>query len=230
MASGAGSKIAVYSLSDLKNTTDDALPNYLNSLKFKQSHYLSDVRLALGYSAVAIAGGTFYFDYTLGFEKTKGYTLWAVILYFILNSVFTYWIWAVERGTVYVGEWRGTQVKLQSHVKKHTPVYDLAVQYKPPKASSKAGSEWKRVETSAPFNTWFSADGAFVAKRFQQWLATEIPVIGQADPASAGKASNESSSVDVQLNALRATELAGLDAAAHGDKSKKSNKKGRSPR
>ena len=29
---------------------------------------------------------------------------------------------------------------------------------------------------------WFTADGYFVAKPFQQWLASEVPVIGQADP------------------------------------------------
>lgn len=29
---------------------------------------------------------------------------------------------------------------------------------------------------------WFTADGYFVAKPFQQWLASEIPVVGAADP------------------------------------------------
>lgn len=95
---------------DLKNTTDDALPNYLTSLKFKQSHFLTDVRLALGYSAVIISAITFYFDYKLGWDETKSYTLWAVLAYFALNSSLTYWIWAVERGTVFVGERNGTQV------------------------------------------------------------------------------------------------------------------------
>lgn len=89
---------------DLKNTTDDALPNYLTSLKFKQSHFLTDVRLTLGYSAVAIAGITFYFDYMHGWDKTKVGTLWAVIAYFILNGALTYWIWGVEKGKIFTGE------------------------------------------------------------------------------------------------------------------------------
>ncbi len=97
---------------DLKNTTDDALPNYLTSLSFKQSQLLTDVRLALGYTTVAIAAVTFYFDYTLGFETTKGWTLIAVIAYFLLNGALTYWIWAVEKGTIFVGELNGTQVRL----------------------------------------------------------------------------------------------------------------------
>ena len=88
---------------DLKNSTDDALPNYLTSLKFKQSHMLTDIRLGLGYTAVVISAITFYFDYKLGWEKTKDYTFWAVILYFILNSALTLWIWGVERGVIFNG-------------------------------------------------------------------------------------------------------------------------------
>ncbi len=116
----AATKIAVYSIpgkvaddchfstilnwTDLKNTTDDALPNYLTSLKFKQSHFLTDVRLALGYSAVIIAATTFYADYKLGWDKTKYWTFWAVLVYFTLNGVLTFWIWGVEKGKVFTGE------------------------------------------------------------------------------------------------------------------------------
>ena len=118
----ATSKIAVYSLSgrlspifsknstntrfitDLKNTTDDALPNYLTSLKFKQSHVLTDVRLALSSTAVIIAAITFYADYKLGWDSTKQGTFWAVIVYFILNGALTFWIWGVEKGKIFNGE------------------------------------------------------------------------------------------------------------------------------
>ena len=89
--------------SELKNTTDDALPNYLNSLKFTQSHFLVDTRLAIGYTAVIIAAVTFYADWKLGWEATKFYTFYAVIAYFILNSVLTIWIWGIEKGKIYVG-------------------------------------------------------------------------------------------------------------------------------
>ncbi|KAA6409981.1 MAG: microsomal signal peptidase subunit [Lasallia pustulata] len=172
-------KIAVYSLPDLKNTTDDALPNYLTSLKFKQSHFLTDVRLALGYTAVIVSAITFYCDYQLGWDATKAYTLWAVLAYFALNSALTYWIWAVERGTVFVGERQGTQVSISSSVTKHTPIYKLSVRYLD---SSTPGNSWQTLDVSAPFTNWFSADGYFVAKPFQEWLAAEIPPVGKADP------------------------------------------------
>lgn len=39
-------------------------------------------------------------------------------------------------------------------------------------------------EISCPFTRWFDSDGYFVAKPFQQWLAGEIAIIGEADPKS----------------------------------------------
>jgi len=89
---------------DLKNTTDDALPNYLHSLRFKQVHTQTDIRLALGYAAVAIAGALFAFDWKFGWEASKPYTAPAVAAYLILNSAFSYWLWFVEKGVVYEGE------------------------------------------------------------------------------------------------------------------------------
>lgn len=97
-------KIAVYSVPDLKNTTDDALPNYLTSLKFKPNYQLQDIKLVLGYTAVAISAALFYADWKLGWDKTKPYTLPAVVLYFLLNGIFTYWIFYVEKGAIFVGE------------------------------------------------------------------------------------------------------------------------------
>lgn len=191
---------------DLKNSTDDALPNYLTSLRFQQSHSLTDVRLALGYSAVVIAGITFYFDYTLGWDETKQYTLWAVVAYFILNGALTLWIFLVEKGKIFHGSsktgalvcWttsmkRGEaafidtveQLTMVSSVTKHTPIYKLTVRWTNPETSDT--SIWQTREISAPFTTWFSTDGHFIAKPFQQWLAAEVPVIGEADEAHASK-------------------------------------------
>ncbi|KAL8670991.1 MAG: hypothetical protein Q9168_004483 [Polycauliona sp. 1 TL-2023] len=178
----AAPKISVYSLSDLKNTTDDALPNYLTSLKFKQSHFLADVRLALGYSAVAIAGAIFYADYKLGWDATKYWTLWAVSAYFILNGALTYWIWGVEKGKIFTGEIGDTLVSIASSVTKHKPIYNLQVRYE------KLGEEPKKLKISAPFTRWFDSDGYFVATPFQQWLATEIPAVGEADPKKVDRA------------------------------------------
>jgi hypothetical protein len=98
---------------DLKNATDDALAPYLSSLPkpytFKQSHSLTNIRLALGYTAVIIAAVTFYADWKLGWDATKGYTTVACVVYFILNTLLTYHIWRVEAGRVFVGLQEGGQ-------------------------------------------------------------------------------------------------------------------------
>lgn len=89
---------------ELKNTTDDAIPNYLNSLKFTQSHFYTDVRLGLGYSAFVLAAACFAWDYQFGFDDTKTYTAVAVVVYGILSYALTYWVSDVEKGNVYTGK------------------------------------------------------------------------------------------------------------------------------
>ncbi len=105
----ADTKISPYSLNDLKNSTDDALGNYLRSLNFKQDNSKLDFRLAVGYVAVVIAAVTFVADYKLGWDATKFGTAFAVAAYAILNGVYTYWMWAVEKGVVFEGARQGGQ-------------------------------------------------------------------------------------------------------------------------
>jgi len=97
-------------LPDLKNTTDDALPNYLKSIGFIQSHVLTDIRLGLGYLAVLLSAATFYLDYTTTWSENKTVTLYAVIVYFTLNSALTLWIWGIEKGKIYTGSKEETLV------------------------------------------------------------------------------------------------------------------------
>lgn len=51
--------------------------------------------------------------------------------------------------------------------------------------------DWETLEIEAPFTRWFTADGEFVAKPFQQWLASAVPVIGKADLASTRKKTDQ---------------------------------------
>ncbi|KAL1603652.1 hypothetical protein SLS60_005240 [Paraconiothyrium brasiliense] len=192
----ATTKIAVHSLSDLKNTTDDALPNYLHSLKFKQIHKQTDVRLAIGYTAVIIAGALFYYDWKFGWEASKPYTLPAVVAYFILNTAFSYWLWFVEAGTVYEGEAKTGKVRIATSTKKHIPVYEVDVTFTPA-----GSSQAQKIHIRAPFTRWFTSDGYFIAKPFQQWLASEVPVVGAADPNNVVEEIGRGSETERVLNA-----------------------------
>ncbi|KAJ4858310.1 hypothetical protein N5P37_007808 [Trichoderma harzianum] len=173
----AAEKISLYNLADLKNTTDDAIPNYLNSLKFKQTHFLSDVRLGLGYSAFLIAAACFAWDYKLGFEDTKFYTAIAVAVYTVLNGVLTFWMMFVEKGVIYQGiAPSGEKITVASATKKLDPTYRLSI------TVTDKSSKSRIIEVAKPFASFFDESGYFVAAPFQQILATAVPVVGKADP------------------------------------------------
>ncbi|KAK4127188.1 hypothetical protein N657DRAFT_611577 [Parathielavia appendiculata] len=184
-------KITVYNLADLKNTSDDAIPNYLNSLGFTQSHRLTDVRLALGYTAFALAAACFAWDYKFGFDSTKHLTAAAVALYTLLNGLLTLWVCYVERGTVYVGTAPsaagGETVRISTATKKNVPTYHVTVE-----VTGKGGKEVvETVKVSRSFTEWFDGAGRFVAAPFQAMLAGSVGVIGRADPKRAAKAREE---------------------------------------
>ncbi|KAG5990527.1 hypothetical protein E4U54_004088 [Claviceps lovelessii] len=173
----ASEKISLYNLAELKNTSDDALPNYLNSLKFKQSHFLTDVRLVLGWGAFAIAAACFGWDYKFGFENTKYYTAAAVLIYTLLNGFLTFWMSSVEKGTVYQGKSpSGETVTIRTKTKKNDPTYYLTVV-----TQGKTG-EPQTIEVSRSFADWFDETGRFVAKPFQAFLASSVPAVGKQDP------------------------------------------------
>ncbi|KAL4989810.1 microsomal signal peptidase 25 kDa subunit-domain-containing protein [Aspergillus falconensis] len=178
MASETAPKVPVYSPNDLKSTTDDALVPYLTTLPqpytFKQDHFKTNVRFVIGYSAVAIAAFTFYVDRRLGWEATTSpWVIAAVGSYFILNSLLTYWIWAVEASEVFRGKRKsGETISIRSSVKKHTPLYKLEIQYK-----SASNSVLEEKEIVSPFTAWFSADGTFHPEPLRKWLAQEINVL-----------------------------------------------------
>lgn len=142
------------------------------------------MKLTLGYTAVLISAATFAADYKYGFEATKTLTTVAVILYFLLNGAFTYWIWGVEKGVVFSGSVKsggGKKFSIASRTDKFTPIYKLGVWVE--------GEGEKQVE--AEFMRWFTEDGVFEAKPFQSWLAGSVPVIGEADPKNAGASAGE---------------------------------------
>jgi hypothetical protein len=52
----------------------------------------------------------------------------------------------------------------------------------PSTSTSKSKPLQQTIHIRTPMTRWFTADGYFIAKPFQQWLASEVPVIGAADP------------------------------------------------
>ncbi|WPG98157.1 microsomal signal peptidase 25 kDa subunit-domain-containing protein [Acrodontium crateriforme] len=208
--SGGDGKVSPYSLGDLKNTTDDALGNYLRGLSFTQDNSKLDIRLAMGYVMVVIAGAIFVADYKLGWEATKTWTAVGVAAYTLLNGAFTFWMWGVEKGLVFEGTKNGHKISIKSKSKKYDPTYYISVTN---------GSSTREIQ--APFTRWFTADGYFEAKPFQRWLAGAVKEIGEADPknAKAGDVEN----LIAANNKTAPVKVSGSDAA--GTPSKRSSRK-----
>jgi hypothetical protein len=139
------------------------------------------VRLALGYSALLLAGACFVWDWKLGFDSTKYLTAAAVALYTLVNGALTLWVLYVERGTVYEGVApSGETVRIATSTRKNVPSYFLTIDIESKDKGGKPKRE--RLEVSRAFTEWFDAAGHFVAAPFQTVLASAVPVIGRLDP------------------------------------------------
>lgn len=146
---------------------------YLNSHGFKQSHQLIDVRLYVGFMACAIAALNFYYDYKLGFEKTKACTLYAVIAYFTLNSILTWWIWWIEGRKVYVGQTpEGIEVAISSQTEKYSIVYHTRAAIKFP-----GGAQTRIVEGKNNLSGWFDVRGFLLLQPLHVFLQNSIPIL-----------------------------------------------------
>ncbi|KAF8534562.1 signal peptidase complex subunit 2 [Trichophaea hybrida] len=179
---GDRSKVNLNASSELKNSTDDAIPTFMKSLGYKQSNILTDIRLAIGFSACSIAAITFYYDYIYDFHRTEQYTLYAVIAYMALNTLLTWWMWRVEGGTVYVGECNGikcTQIVLGSHTEKYSVQYEL-------KINTTIAGKFVTSEVKSLFSSWYNQQGFFHPKPFIAFLQNSISAISRMAPQTTG--------------------------------------------
>ena len=106
------------------------------------------------------------------------------------------------------------KISLSSKTKKHDPTYYLTVA-----STSSSSSSLSAAQIKCPFTTWSTADGYFVAKPFQQWLASSVPAIGEADVNNVANA--EQDLLDVEVNGKPSA--SGVD---QGKGTKRSKKKG----
>jgi hypothetical protein len=74
------------------------------------------------------------------------------------------------------------QIVIISSQKKHDPTYYLDVT-----TTASPGASASSWQIRAPYTTWFTADGVFVAKPFQKWLASTITAIGDEDLKNASR-------------------------------------------
>ncbi|KAG8871526.1 hypothetical protein FRB97_008605 [Tulasnella sp. 331] len=94
-----------YNLAELKNTLDDAVKRCLSRPDYyTQNHMHTDVRLALGYTAVLIAAATGFYSWKISFEESKMGVMAGVSLYMLLSAGQMLYAYFVEGNTVFVGK------------------------------------------------------------------------------------------------------------------------------
>ena len=160
--------VNIYNLNELKHTTDDQISKALASLDYVQDHRLMDVRLLFGYIGViaaALAGG---WDYKVGFEKAKVYTLLGVMIYFIFYGAMNFWQYFVERGIVYEGVKGTRKVRISSSTSRTAPQYTLKL------VLLDNGTQVAEKEAHELFTKWFDCDGNIVGEPLQTWLALKV--------------------------------------------------------
>ena len=80
---------------------------------------------------------------------------------------------------MYVGTNKaGDSISVQSTTKKHVPIYNVTI------TVTRAGRQGatREIKISRPFREWFDQSGAFVPVPFQQMFASNVDIIGSADP------------------------------------------------
>ncbi|BGP20623.1 hypothetical protein JCM10213_007159 [Rhodosporidiobolus nylandii] len=101
-------KVNTANLTELKTAVDDVVREFfsLPDHRFTRSHLHEDVRLALGWTAVAVAGATGWYGYKTEFHDSKQLVGAGVAIYVLLNTILALYIALVEKNTIFLGKRR----------------------------------------------------------------------------------------------------------------------------
>ncbi|KAN0127392.1 Microsomal signal peptidase 25 kDa subunit (SPC25) domain containing protein [Lactarius tabidus] len=179
-------KVNNASLTELKNALDDAIKRFLSRPDlFKQIHLHTDVRLALGWSGVFVAGATGFYSWRLEFEQSKPIMWIGLIVYVILTLMQTLYAYFVEGDIIFVGK-RKTfdkrivteRITLSSRTKpsnpESPPAYSLSLTYR--RSTNGGKSLLSRGEATEyhPYNGFFDEQGVLDHDRFEIWVGEVV--------------------------------------------------------
>lgn len=160
--------INVYSIPELRQTLDEALPATFARLKYRQSFQLIDMKLGLGYLLAAIAAVSFLLDKKFKYSEVLGYQKALVVSYAGLSVLYWFFTKYVEKSTVYVGTSpAGEKVSVKTRFEKGDPIYLVDF----------CKNDGKAVSVGLAANEVFNEAGYLQNELLFQWLEGEMRIL-----------------------------------------------------
>lgn len=188
-------KVNNASTTEMKHACDDALKRFLSRPElFKQIYTHTDVRLALGWASVLVAGGTGLYGWKIEFEKSKPVVWAGLLLYIFLTVVQTLYSYFIEGDIAFVGK-RKTfdkrivteRITIESTTKPSKPdsppAYSLNLSYVRSTSGGKSLLGKGRTSTQRGYNTFFDENGVLDHEKFERWVGDTVGKLmdGQTD-------------------------------------------------
>lgn len=184
-------KVNNMNMTELKNACDDAVKKLLSQPDlFMENHTHTDVKLAMGWASVLIAGATALYGWKVEFEQSKPLVWTGVILYVLLTSLSTLYSFFIEKNTVYVGKRKMLSKRIETErltISSHThfpptakglthqpPKYSLTLQYIRSSNSGKSLLAKGNVSDVRGYNEFFDEAGTMEQERFDKWVASLV--------------------------------------------------------
>lgn len=153
------------SVVDLRNATDEYLPELLESLGYEQSFTLIDAKLGLGLLTVAIAGLLFYLDKHYSFKDTYYVIIGCIVVYFLISMAHLYLLSGPEKNNKYVG-YSDSKQKILVHTwtSKYDPIYNVKLFV----------NDKEQADLQIPFTEFFDSFGYLNKEAFTGLLKTGL--------------------------------------------------------
>ncbi|TNY20107.1 microsomal signal peptidase 25 kDa subunit-domain-containing protein [Rhodotorula diobovata] len=190
-------KINNAAISDLKHTLDDhvrlvlTLPNQA----FTRSYRHDDVRLALGWSSVAVAAATGYYGYVIPFHHSTFWVSVGVVLYVVLNTVLALYVAFVENNTIFEGKRRTLASRISTErltisTSSPYPLYALTLSYSRSSSGGKALLHRATTHLVRPCADMFDGEGRLARGVVERWVAEGLREV-QGEHAAGGAGAGE---------------------------------------
>lgn len=163
------------SITELKNALDDSTKLHLTkNHNFIQDHSHDDLKLTLGWVSSLLAGALSFAGWHYGWEKTQGYTLYVVVVYWIISTIALVHASFVQKQIIYVGTRATTndkstfeRITISTESTSYDPIYKLNLEYEIPK---KNGSKKYQNDLKPHYKDFFDIDGTLIESIWNSYL------------------------------------------------------------